>query len=691
MFRLQAPFTYFRYDGTFILATAKNQMEWMPGLTALAMDFLKGMGGLAFPINTRAIPGFWLGLLGTGDWSPALSATWFACAFAVATLAVGRAIGVSLLAAVMAAWLGLLGALPYVIPTPFIERTWGNPHLLDPISFSMIALALFRAIGRVPRAQSLACGAGMFLILVYLTIAFPLSLMLCGPILVFFGAVCLVISQDRAEVGWKLATAALIGALYLACFGVWLAGLILYSNVTFSLADMYPSPISWGWPSLLLEKPALRPAGVVFYCVALLGGVVAAFRPATPLRPFAIGYLIFNGLVWLATSALVLAGAEWRGGPPGSYLDLMIYPLHALFAANLLYLGAVSVLSSLRHSRRLATVAGAAAICLLPWSVLAFWTQPLTSQWRAYLAFPWPPQRTPIVDFLERHIALQPGEPFRGRVVNLAGGRFEEAQYPDAPMINQHDYDALTAYYVGTDHREYGFWYYDIPTLEESNEGTSPFFHVLMSRLLNPKGAWFFRVHDWASAFDANVLGQLGVKYVLTEQPLPNRTPVVRMGVGASRTQYLYELTDPNISGRAATKVIVARNAADALARLRAPDHDFRGEAVLFEPVPEGSLAPVRHSRLRVDRGFVTVSADADGRALLVLPLEFSRCLTFAWSNAGEEPPRALRANLDQTAILFRDHIEGRIALRYGPLANPTCRLRDMQDAARVDLAGVQR
>ncbi len=691
MFRLQAPFTFFAYDGTFILSLVKNQAEWMPGAGALSMDVLKGMGGLAFPFDTRVIPGFLIGLLGgTGAWLPVLSATWFACEFAVATLVIGRAIGIRLPAALMAAWLGLLGALPYVILTPFIETLWGDPHLLSPMSFSMIALALFLAVGRRPRAQSLACGAGIFAILAYLAIAFPLALLLYAPVLVFFGAVGLITSRARAETYWKLGTAAAVGALYLACFGVWLAGLMLYSKLTYSFPDLYRSPVAWNWPSLLLEKPAVRPAGVGFYCVALLGGAVAAFGRAPALRPFAIGYLAFNGLLWLGSAVLVLTGVEWRGGLTGDYFDMMIYPLHALFAANLVYLCVGSMASRLRRRRRLAAAVGTAAIVLLPWGAVALWTPPAQSQWRSYLAFPWPPQRTPIVDFLARHIALHPGELFRGRVVNLAGSRFIETQLPNAPMINQHIYDLQRGFYIGTDHREYGFWYYDIPTLEETSETTSPFFHVLMSRLLNPKGSRFFRVHEWASVFDPQVLAQLGVSYVLTEQPLPERTPVVTMDVGDARKQYLYELSDPNISGRAVSKVTVARNASDALARLRTPGFDFRDEAVLFEPLPEGPpLTPVSNSQLTVDRGFVTVSADAPGRALLVLPLEFSRCLTFTWTDAGAAAPRALRANLDQTAILFTDRVEGRIALRYGPLTNPACRLRDMQDASRVDLGGV--
>jgi hypothetical protein len=84
------------------------------------------------------------------------------------------------------------------------------------------------------------------------------------------------------------------------------------------------------------------------------------------------------------------------------------------------------------------------------------------------------------------------------------------------------------------------------------------------------------------------------------------------------------------------------------------------------------------------------VSAEAPGRALLALPVEYSRCLEFTWEPSGAESPLAVRANLDQTAILFSNRLEGRLALRNGPFVNPTCRLRDLRDAVRVEL-GVSR
>jgi hypothetical protein len=93
-------------------------------------------------------------------------------------------------------------------------------------------------------------------------------------------------------------------------------------------------------------------------------------------------------------------------------------------------------------------------------------------------------------------------------------------------------------------------------------------------------------------------------------------------------------------------------------------------------------------SRLEVHAGFLALQAQAPGRSLLVLPVEFSRCLDFQWNSPGDEPPRIYRANLDQTAILFSGQIDVRIALRINPYSNPFCRYRDYQDALQVNLQG---
>jgi hypothetical protein len=149
--------------------------------------------------------------------------------------------------------------------------------------------------------------------------------------------------------------------------------------------------------------------------------------------------------------------------------------------------------------------------------------------------------------------------------------------------------------------------------------------------------------------------------------------------MNATRKQYIYELKNANISGRSVTAVTVVKTAAQAVARLRSTEMDLEKEVVLFDALPSGSLVTASRSRLEVHRGFLTLSAEAPGRALLVPPVEFSRCLEFNWKPTITLPPLALRANLDQTAILFSGQ-------RNGPFVNPTCRLQELQDAVRVEL-----
>jgi hypothetical protein len=685
MFLLQAPVTFYRYDGTLILTLVKNQAEWMPGFEAFTMDFMKGNGGLWLPYQTRSMPGFVVGLLGgVGDWLPALAATWFAAEFAIATVIVARTLGLSLSVGTLAAWLGVLGALPYTLPAPALDRFWGNPHFLTMSSGTMLALCCFLQIGRGSKFKAVAYAGALMALLCYLTIIMPALMIVVLPVLGFFGLVALSMATDRRERSIKLVAGVGLGVTYLALHGVYLAGLLLFAKTTFFWSEVWSVPVNWHWGSFLVENPD-RHAGLLLLLVAALGAAITAWTGNTSLRRFSIGYLTFVTLTWTVTAVVTVTGVEWRG-PSVSYFDLCIYPLHCLFAALFVW-RCLSALSA----RVIGRPAAAMMIMLiLPWSVLAAWSPPYDKPLlKNQVPFRWPPSRTPVVDFLEEHIALRPGAPFRGRTVNLAGAGWDPA-YVHVPFVNQHDYDAMVLTFVGNEHRQYGLWYYNIPTLEEVSHTNSPFFYLVLSRLLNPPGVLFPRPHVSATLFKPSILEQLGVRYALTEEPVSGRVPVLTMEVDPRHSQYLYELPNPNVGGRSATKITVAADAADAIARLAAPDMDFTREVVLFDALPAGPLLQATESRLEVHAGFLALQAQAPGRSLLVLPVEFSRCLDFHWNSPGAEPPRVYRANLDQTAILFSGRIDVRIALRIGPYSNPFCRYRDYQDALQVNLQGAR-
>jgi hypothetical protein len=83
------------------------------------------------------------------------------------------------------------------------------------------------------------------------------------------------------------------------------------------------------------------------------------------------------------------------------------------------------------------------------------------------------------------------------------------------------------------------------------------------------------------------------------------------------------------------------------------------------------------------------VHAQSAGRSILVLPLEFSRCLHVMpnSSSGAAVAPRLFRADLLMTGILFEKNLDAKIIYRTGPFAGSTCRLRDAQDMVALDMA----
>ena len=120
-----------------------------------------------------------------------------------------------------------------------------------------------------------------------------------------------------------------------------------------------------------------------------------------------------------------------------------------------------------------------------------------------------------------------------------------------------------------------------------------------MTRLLNPEGALFFRPHETATLFEPRILALLGVRYVLTEELLLDRTPALEIEIAPTRKQYLYEIENANVSGRGVTSVMVVKTAAQAVARLRSAEMNLENEAVLFDTLPPGPLSPLHAAAWR--------------------------------------------------------------------------------------------
>jgi hypothetical protein len=202
----------------------------------------------------------------------------------------------------------------------------------------------------------------------------------------------------------------------------------------------------------------------------------------------------------------------------------------------------------------------------------------------------------------------------------VAGSDFDP-QWVSAPFIAQHSYDGMDLFFSGNDHRMYGLWYYNIPTLFESNQFSSPFFHLINARLLNAPDTKDLRSYETQSIVSDRIMALLGVRYLLSDKVFADRTPVLHYRLVEGRDLYVYWVQGTNLTGYSVTQTQRAANGQEAIALLADPSFDPRTSAVLTAPEELPPLVPVSASSLTIERGGYRIEADSPGTSLVALPI----------------------------------------------------------------------
>ena len=691
-FQSKWPLVFYRFDGIFLLIFATMQKTWSLGGWSFTSNPLQGIGGLELPQHTILLdPGLWLAVSLPPSIGPTAAMTFYAALLAVTTCWLGTRMGLDALTSVAGAWIALLLAFPYVYPSLGFDFLWGVPAYVPLVFLDIAAFLLLLDFGKGSRSADLARFSGIAGICAYQLIEYPNFAPVSGIVLFFFGVVALLMASSMRERLIKLAGAAVLTALALAVFGRLVFGIYGFAKPTFFWYEFFPRPGNLRDLTFFIADHSRWPAWLV-YGVSLLGAIHAAFLGSAAIRPIARALLGFVGIN-LALNLLLVDG--WKG-PRIAYIDIFAYPLYCLFAAY-------GVAVALRWPplvdfwrRRMADfdampwlqkgAVHALAVSVVPWLVLIDYApapldRPLVRNRNPFI---WPPKETPVTKLLAAEVGLRPGSPFRGRVASIAGSDFDPA-YVSAPFINQHNYDGMGLFYSGNDHRMYGLWYYGIPTLLECNQFSSPFFHLVNARLLNAPSTKDLRSYETQSIVNDRIMALLGTRYLLSDKVLPDRAPDLKHRLVEGRDLYVYSVPAANVAGYSVTQVRRAANAQDAIAWLADPAVDLTTAAVLTTPGHLPPLVPASGSRLIVERGGYRLEAESPGTSLLVLPVEFSRCLTATLTSTGPTPPRLLRANLTMAAVLFSGRVEGTLRLRYGPLSSG-CRIEDWREAEALHL-----
>jgi hypothetical protein len=681
-FYSKLPLVFYRHDGTYLLTLAAMQKTWAITGWNVTSNPLQGIGGLALPQHALLDPSLWLTTQLSAATGPVVAMTLYAAALAFAICWLGMRLGLGALPSIAAAWIGLLLAFPYVYPSLGLDFLWTVPSYIPLIVLDIAAFLLLLDLGRGPPVGDATRALGIGAILAYEFVQYPNFVPVSVVMLSFFGVVATVAAESMRERIVKLVCGMVLTGLALIVFGRFLYGLWGFSKATFFWYEFWPRATGLRDQSFMIADYSRWPAWLV-YGLSLVGALHAAFRATPPTRTVARGFLLLG----VGILILVLATSQdgWKG-PRVAYIDIFLFPFYCIFAVHGAMAAALSLpkvpITNFRHRDMIVSL----IVCAVPWLVLLDYApppleRPLVRNVNPYI---WPPAETPVSKFLAAKLALRPGSPFRGRVASVAGADFDP-QWISAPFVNQHIYDGMSLFFSGNDHRMYGLWYYNIPTLLEGNQFSSPFFHLVNARLLNAPGSIDMRSWETQSIVNDRIMALLGVRYLLSDKPLPERTPVLSYRLVEGRDLYIYSVPDTNMAGYAVTKVRRAESGKDVIALLADPAFDPRTTAALTAPEELPPLVPASVSGLTIERGGYQIEADSPGTSLLVLPIEYSHCLHAKLVTSAGRPPRLLRINLVMAGILFGGRIEGHLTLRYGPFSSE-CRIEDWREAQALKI-----
>ena len=305
---------------------------------------------------------------------------------------------------------------------------------------------------------------------------------------------------------------------------------------------------------------------------------------------------------------------------------------------------------------------------------------------------PDPVRQGPITDTIARQARLGLDEPFRGYAatfwspaLNVVDESGMAARSPVFRYIHARTY--FVARY-GTTFTEVDLWRAGIPTFEEYGQWVSRQSQILAKGLLAEPGVpydfpTFLRIYK----LDIDIMRALGIRFLITDLAIDDDPRLVfRMKESAPDAfpVYLYEIERPNLATYSPIRAIRVEMHAEAILSRMGDAAKQLDELVFVRDPLQGPFTPARRSSMTLKRDGYRVSAEADGLSLLLLPVQFSHCLTLADHAGGDSRPRLFRANLAQTGVLFRDRLDATIEFDFGLFGNGSCRLKDGRDVAAM-------
>lgn len=600
--------------------------------------------------------------------------TWYAIQLFLATLIIGWNYQFPPRVYYLAAWLLTLTLLPYFQDFRIYSLSEAAPCFFEFIFiFALMDFGIQR-MGAINWKQSSGSSAIFIAGLIYGLIFCPSAFVIITPALLVTTAYAFLKPAMPQERYYKLVMCVVLLILSLSLgWAQYAAGIILDSAASFfhtNITGFYHSRI---YASILyIGNLSGSQLGTFLFCSATIG-MLFALLLSKQHRLLALMILLCQ-LILAGGGAFIMSLPTPWAGPSLIYFEMVLFPFYALFAVYFIDL----ILNSLMHLSKIYNVKLAINI-LYTFFVIFFITcmllqTPVTKRDNSYAL---PPKSTLLTNILEHEIAIQPNQLFAGRVANIL---------PNKDWLAQCSYFLSLDHATGNDHQSSGLWYKHIPTLHNYQQEISPGFFSFYRRFLSTPQESAYRNWTSFSKVNTKILRLLGVKFVLTtDAHLANLKMRATLKTSDSHIEplYLYELSNVNIAGISAKHVTEEASIAASENRLANNDFDLSTAVVINGTnLPNINLTPAVKSALRVIKNGFHLTADSNGKTLLILPLEFSHCIKV--TPLSGHTPEIIRVDGILLGVLFDHHINSILQYQISPFDNAGCKLKNYLEFKRL-------
>jgi hypothetical protein len=658
-------------DGGFMRSLAHSQFQWRVPIFSSSLDFSQGLGDIFFQVNFTMFPAFIGARFFSERAAPIIVYLVIVIEVTFAIRFFARCLGVARTASIAAAMITVLIFFPFSRPTLIYGIMAVSPLVGTGIAAALTMGGAFIRFGRARWPTDLGLATLIFALLAWTALSGVTVLILSAPFLVLCAFSSVIAAATRAERWRKIVLVFAISA-FLGATGpvLYLIGIVIDSAAAAFPSELANDRATFTFASILFHWRMFGPTGPLLVFFAIAGSVLSIFdRSNRTLRFFAITLLTYLASR-LTFAALTIEFDFWRGPSP-LYFEFFVIPLYTIFAVS--FVTKMIDLAWRSRSWRAPSIRWAELSLVLVSAITAILLASMTRS--NHYGFEYPPRPTPFTKLMAEAAAMPRGAQFRGRAVNMIG----QAEAGPVDWFKLFTRDRALTDDIGNEMRLTGLRAFEIPALFQYTPTMTPAFYAITSRLLALPGDKQMRSVSVLRRVNLRVLEMLGVRFVITDALVNEAARLRSSMVVKGATLYLYETERPNLGDYSPTVVRGATTAADTINRLSDAAFDPSREVVADIQGGGEDLVPAANARLSFDGIALHIAAESTGRSILLLPLEYSKCLKI--TSAQPDTPLIFRADLLETGVMFSQRIDASISLRTGPFfLNPGCRLEDYFD-----------